>query len=200
MNELTEGQKALQHAIGFECAECYDSGHLQPTDTRTRLCNCLWYLRGDQRPINQLIDALSRLDKRDREFAYQFDCARALVRATAQRPVRGFTLGLFLRVDERKVKSLIQTLRDEWALPIGSLRVPPYGYYWISTPEEFLAWFNPMKAQALSEMRTAHRLMRRHYPELAGQFTFNFEEDSPDERTHPVNRDRPDPDLSGRDR
>lgn len=182
MIELTEGEKALQIATGFECAECYDSGYAECTNTRTRYCNCLWHLRGDQRPINHLINALPTFEKRDREFTYQFDCARALVRATAQRPVRGFTLGLFLRVDERKVKSLIQTLRDEWALPIGSLRVPPYGYYWISTPEEFLAWFHPMKAQALSEMRTAHRLMRRHYPELAGQFTFDFEKEevSPD--------------------
>lgn len=183
MNELTEGQRALQMATDFKCPVCYDTHLARLTKTpglfRVLACNdCPGRIPQRGLAINEAIDRLIDQPIEQRLF----DCARALACATAQRPVRGFTLGLFLRVGEREVKALIQTLRDEWHLPIGSLRVPPYGYYWISSPEEFLAWFNPMKAQALSEMRTAHRLMRRHYPELAGQFTFDFENEevSPD--------------------
>jgi hypothetical protein len=108
---------------------------------------------------------------------HAFDCARALVRATMQRPVRNTTLGMFLGVNERQVKEIIKTLRDDWRLPIGSLREPPYGYYWIASAEEFEAWFNPMRAQAFSELKTAYRMAKRHYPHLCGQFTFNFEEE-----------------------
>lgn len=181
---MTEGQTALQLRTGFVCPDCYDSSWAY-TDKRVYRCCVDYSDYAFAQILRQFTNALAMKIVGPRYSVENldlkaFDCARALVRATALRPVRNTTLGMFLGVNERQVKDTIKTLRDDWKLPIGSLREPPYGYYWISTPEEFLAWFEPMRSQAFSELRTAYRLMRAHYPQLAGQFTFNFDqEDSP---------------------
>lgn len=182
---MTEGQQALQLVTGFECSQCYNSGWIYSDQVLKRCC---WGSRdlAIWKAMRQFAIALSMQVVGPRHLIENldlkaFDCARALICATARRPVRGFTLAQFLGLGkgwEREIKAVIQTLRDEWHLPIGSLRVPPYGYYWISTPAEFLAWFEPMRSQAMSELKTAYRLMKRHYPALAGQFTFNFDEEA----------------------
>ena len=174
MNELSEGQIALQLATGFNCLHCLDT---RLTQAGAPCFQCPFVFYASENAARQLAQAVVQRERDGLSLETDFQCARALVRATIQRPVRNTTLGLFLSLGEREVKATIQVLRDEWHLPIGSLRVPPYGYYWISTPEEFLAWFGPMKGQALSELRTAHRMMRRHFPALAGQFKFDFEEE-----------------------
>lgn len=176
---MTEGERALQLITGFECLNCLDSGCAWGVLTWHHCPVCAFnpQLATQRRQLREFLTAADKVDETE------FRCAQALIAATIQRPVRAFTLAQFLDLGncwEREIKSLIHTLRNEWHLPIGSLRTPPYGYYWISTPEEFLAWFNPMKSQALNELKTAHGLMRRHYPELAGQFTFKFEEATDD--------------------
>ena len=177
-NQLSEGQRGLQLATGFECPTCYDS-HIDCVDGLAATClDCVFQYFSHERACQQLNDAIRHLEDCGLSLdAKALDCARALVRATSERPVRGTVLGVFLRVNEREVKRLIEVLRNEWHLPIGSLREPPYGYYWIGSTEDFLRWFEPMRSQALTELRTAYRLMKRHYPELAGQLTFNLEEE-----------------------
>lgn len=178
---MTEGQQALQLVTGFSCSHCYGSHLLYHAAIGLHTCTaCAPITENEKERLKPLFEAALLFQNQDIEK--EFDCARGLVLATMQRPVRNVTLAMFLGVGEREVKAIIKTLRDDWHLPIGSLREPPYGYYWINSPEEFLAWFEPMRSQAMSELRTAYRLMRRHYPHLAGQFTFNFDqEDSPNE-------------------
>lgn len=76
--------------------------------------------------------------------------------------------------DERKVKAVCRTLRNYHLLPIGASRREPAGIFWISTAEEFMAYYHTTKAQALDELQTLGRLCRRHFPELAGQLKLEF--------------------------
>lgn len=103
--------------------------------------------------------------------------ARLLAHATFDRPLQGKLLRSHFDMTERDLKGVIETLRAEWVLPIGSRRVPPYGYYWIDSPEEFKDWLRTMRSQAMRELSTAYRLYRDVYPELAGQESLDFAAD-----------------------
>jgi hypothetical protein len=102
--------------------------------------------------------------------------SRALVHATPHVPAPRHLLMSLLGATEREVKDIARTLRREWVLPVGSNRRKPYGYYWISTAEEYLEWSRPYRAQALDELVTEHKL-RQLFPELAGQSSFDFVHD-----------------------
>lgn len=173
-NQLSEGQRGLQLATGFECPTCYDS---QLAADAYNCPDCLFQPQEFEQAARQLARAVFNRESAGLSLEKDFELARALVRATVARPVRNAILAVLLGVNEREVKRIIQTLRTDWLLPIGSLREPPYGYYWMATPEDCLAWFNVMKSQALSELGTAYRLIKRHYPQLAGQLAINFAEE-----------------------
>jgi AraC-like DNA-binding protein len=76
--------------------------------------------------------------------------------------------------DERRIKDLCRTLRDYHLFPIGASRQEPAGIFWITTAEAFLKYFHTIRAQALSELSTLHRMARKHFPELAGQLKLEF--------------------------
>lgn len=103
--------------------------------------------------------------------------ARLLTHTTFESPIRGKLLRAYFGFTARHLKSLIENLRGSWALPIGSFREPPYGYYWMRSPEEFNHWLRTMRAQAMTELTTGYRLYRAVYPELAGQEALDFAED-----------------------
>ena len=171
MIELNEGQLALQLVTHFECAPCHDTGLALCSDDSITICHCL---AADMNQCfrNLLFFSAPKELSRTDSFPREFNCARAIGLATTKQPVRGTSLRMLMGGGEREAKDTNQTPGDD------SLRVPPYGYYWISSPEEFLQWFNPMRSQALSELSTAYHLAKRYYPELCGQFKFKFEEGS----------------------
>jgi hypothetical protein len=118
-----------------------------------------------------------RLDQRKPVDARTVRIARLLTHATFDCPLQGKVLRSYFDMNERDVKGIIEELRAEWVLPIGSRRMPPYGYYWITSPEEFKDWLRTMRGQAMSELSTSYRLYRACYPELAGQEALDFAED-----------------------
>ena len=116
-------------------------------------------------------------DKRKTVEARTLRIARLLTHATFDCPLQGKVLRSYFDMSEREVKSVVEELRAEWVLPIGSRRMPPYGYYWITSPEEFKDWLRTMRGQAMSELSTSYGLYRACYPELAGQEALDFAED-----------------------
>ncbi|PYS69310.1 MAG: hypothetical protein DMF69_17405 [Acidobacteria bacterium] len=108
--------------------------------------------------------------------------ARALVPASAAAPILGETLAPMigakgdLRTQLRYVKRLAQRLRQEWQLPVCGRREAPYGYFFASTPQEFLDWMRTTRNQAISELATAYQLFKTNFPELAGQKSLEFVE------------------------
>lgn len=103
--------------------------------------------------------------------------ALLLTHATFERPLQGKLLRAHLRLDERSLKSAVETLRTVLLLPIGSHRHPPYGYFWMRSPDEFNHWLKTMRGQAMTELVTGYRLFKAVYPELAGQESLTFSED-----------------------
>jgi hypothetical protein len=114
------------------------------------------------------------MDQGKKVAAHVFFIARLLAHATFESPLPGKALLRHFSLNARTLKGVIETLRDEWQLPIGARRRPPYGYYWINEPRQFEDWFATIRAQAISELTVAYRLFKIYYPELAGQQSFDF--------------------------
>jgi hypothetical protein len=74
----------------------------------------------------------------------------------AARAIKGGELASRLKTSERNIKALVQNLAIPFAVPIGSSRVPPFGYYLILTAEELYNTTNNYK----SEMRMLGRRIR----------------------------------------
>jgi hypothetical protein len=99
-----------------------------------------------------------------------FNLARFLTKATSERPLMIKELRHYFGFcDDRTVKDMARRLRREWLLPIGASRQLPYGLYWINSPKDFLDWGRPFRSQAIDEIATYFRLLKRNFPELAGQ-------------------------------
>lgn len=166
-------QNLLKMLISYSCELCYDSTikieHGQPV-----FCEC----------GAQANDAIIKLTAKitERKDAGKFinqqviETACCLVLTTPETPVSLTALMQELNTTERPIKGFIESLRKEWRLPIGSSRNHPTGYYWISTPEQMKHWLNEFLAQPKQEFQTAYRVVNANFPELAGQFNFDFTE------------------------
>jgi biotin operon repressor len=178
MLDRAVGMSALWAVTYYNCALCFDS-KLIISDHRLALCErCgptdYQYEAACQRLLEV---ALDRQERGSLINPLIFDAARALVRTSAARPLPGPVLQKFLGASEREVKGVIEALRADWLLPIGSSRKAPAGYFWITTPAEFEAWFRPYQSQALQSLKTGYAMMKANYPELAGQINFHFDSD-----------------------
>ena len=79
--------------------------------------------------------------------------------------VKGFDLS------ERKVKSIIRSLRKDHAFPILASRQPPAGYWWCASAEEMTEFVESFKSQALDELHTLSKIVKHNYPALLGQLS-----------------------------
>lgn len=71
---------------------------------------------------------------------------------------------------ERRVKQVVEALRMNHHLPIGSTRSEPHGYFWIVTAEDHDAAWAPYRAQVLKMWRLLAVQCRRGWlVELHGQ-------------------------------
>ncbi|MCB1020611.1 MAG: hypothetical protein KDC27_11825 [Acidobacteria bacterium] len=74
------------------------------------------------------------------------------------------------KLDDRQVKGVVASLREEFGMPIGSRREQPSGYFWVVTEEDHEAAWGPYRAQMLTMARTLKRCdSPRRLAELAGQ-------------------------------
>lgn len=162
----------------FHCDDCYDSNLLwgrggieacQKCQERKDLPESAERL---QRAVYDRVATAKFINKQ------QFDLARVLVKATAKYPLGLNALIRHFSLTDRTVKAYIESLRSEWLLPIGSSKFPPTGYYWIASANEFKGWLEAYLSQPKEEFRTAHRMLRANFPELAGQINFDFQEET----------------------
>lgn len=111
-----------------------------------------------------------------------FDVARFLTLFDTENPCeRRILEQQFCEMDvpsrnERKIKGIIENLRREWLLPIGSHKAPPYGYYFITNDEDFIRWQKENLASALTALQTNYRVFRHNFRRIAGQNDFNYRE------------------------
>lgn len=170
----------LKKITCYQCDNCLDS-LVAITSQGYHACS---YCQGrtdiNYGPVQQLFAALQRrTEKNDFISVPTLKLARALVKGTAEVPIPAYALLQHLKLTSaRTLKGMIESLRADWMLPIGSNREEEKsGYYWITTPEDALHWHKQYTAQARREFTTATRLIKYHYPELSGQLTFDYEEE-----------------------
>jgi hypothetical protein len=64
-------------------------------------------------------------------------------------------------MSERAIKGAVESLIERQRLLIGSSRMPPFGYYMISTGEEIEDTCRALRNQALKMLRRVHALQGR---------------------------------------
>ena len=153
-----------------ECPECWDSTIAITPQGLVRCC----LAKGNISPAaEKLADFVwLSVEKKVEIDPRVLNTARAIVTATVEQPISGFTLQALLRESPRNVKAAIETLRKEWLLPIGSTRQS--GYYWMRTAKDFLDWSRAYRAQAITSLATLYRMQRKNFPELSGQESIQF--------------------------
>jgi hypothetical protein len=106
--------------------------------------------------------------------------AGLLLSASTERPlgiadiINYVGLNLQRTVSERVVKETIRTLRRDHEFPILARRSKPAGYWWCSSVEDMEAFVKSFRSQAIDEMSTVSRMVKRHYPQLIGQLRFDI--------------------------
>jgi len=157
----------------WNCPPCRDSGIALRQSGPPGPCDeCQsWSLPISARVYGAIAVLLLKQKPVDKQM---LEMARALVSASIDAPLQGEALASLLTLSERDVKGLAKRLRDEWRLPVVGRREKPYGYFFATAPEEFLAWMRTTRSQAISELATAFHLFRACFPELAGQEQFEF--------------------------
>lgn len=74
----------------------------------------------------------------------------------------------------RELHKVIESLRSEWLLPVGSRKHAPNGY-WICVEErDFREWVERYNAAPLRQLTTSHRLAKAHWPHFAEQLELDF--------------------------
>ena len=107
--------------------------------------------------------------------------ASALLDASKDKPISNDRLremaGTELRVviDAREMKAVILRLREEHLFPIMAIKTHPGGYWWCRSAEEMKAYYERVQKESLSRLSSISRVIKRNFPELAGQLGLDFE-------------------------
>ncbi len=175
VEETMPGDPLFRLRERIECHECMDTKIAITLYGPERCANCAGRRKAFRYPALQLQEFIFARKEQKRNLDNQpLALARALTHFTAANPLLLDHIIEYYKVDARKAKDLIATLRNEWVLPIGSHRQPPYGSYWIRTPEEFMEWSRSYRSQAITSLATVYRLQKKYFPRLYGQGEFDF--------------------------
>jgi hypothetical protein len=78
----------------------------------------------------------------------------------------------------REFHFVIEELRREWLLPVGSRKDSPAGYWIITDQQDFEKWFTRTKAAPITQLTTIHRVAKRNFPIFAEQLELEFFNDT----------------------
>lgn len=110
--------------------------------------------------------------------AHTFSVAKALSRATSERPCNreeilkkyfGYTNNPL-----RKFHYVIEELRKEWLLPVGSRKEAPSGYWIITSEADFKKWFERSNSAPITQLTTNYKVAKRNFPIFAEQMELEF--------------------------
>jgi HD superfamily phosphohydrolase len=111
-----------------------------------------------------------------------FDLARSLTHFTSQSPCPTEKLLDYFFCDKHLNRSqqlrifayTIEELRNVWALPVGSRKAKPSGYWIITSLEDCKAWLREATSAPKTQLVTIWRAAKAAFPILAGQHEFAF--------------------------
>lgn len=162
---------------GVKCFECLDT-NLQIGLYGVQACDkCSGARLSRSNAATMLARVIfNRLERKQTVEPMLVQLARILTRFSSENPMPGAMLEVHLRLDYRTAKSMIETLRRDYLLPIGSRKGQPNGYWIMTTATEFIEWDRQFRSSAISVFATSYRLMRANFPALAGQTSLDFTE------------------------
>lgn len=105
--------------------------------------------------------------------------ALLLIDAQAERPITNEGIRIAVEVhmhqtiDDRSVKRIIRTLRKDHSFPIIANKQSPPGYWYCRSKAEMEEFIERFRAQPLDQLHTLSRMVKAHFPELAGQLRFD---------------------------
>lgn len=175
------------------CFECMDMGFVVSKDGEFSWC---WRGRAGaehnkqspaafvlQRAVEQL-----RIAKLPVE-PHVFHVARHIAAGTSAEPIRREKLieGNFgySKSPLRMFHKVVEILRAEWLLPVGSRKAAPAGYWICTDQKDFAEWVERTKAAPITQLTTIHRVAKRNFPLFAEQLELQFFNDVlPIQETH----------------
>lgn len=180
--ESKESTHAREHApesmrplLNWRCYECLDTNIAITLLGVTPCTSCTGARERRNTAAWRLARCVFQRQERKQEIdLLVLNVARILTHFTSETPLSRELIEVHLRLSERYVKKIIEKLRKEWLLPVGSRKLQPSGYWIISSAAEFIEWHRHFRSQAISEFATAYHLLRHNFPELAGQESFDF--------------------------
>jgi len=129
------------------------------------------------------------------------ECSKELLRILAAR--KGSEHAILLRqvqqllprgregalVTERDLKKMVKELIELHAVPVGALRVPPYGYFLVVTPEDLGEALRPLKNELRSIARRVRALTSPEFvARLFRQLPLELDRDHSPQRTQSPQR------------
>ncbi|MEO8649161.1 MAG: hypothetical protein ABI539_08350 [Acidobacteriota bacterium] len=177
----------------YACDRCFDLGiwltprsgvevcpnirvgapHAEPNEAAVMIRTAAEHLRENKQSVN----------------TQTFDVARLLSKFTSADPCpRQHILKNFfsyLPMTEanqlRKFHAVVEDLRRNWALPVGSRKDAPAGYWIITDLDDFKMWVERAKSAPLTQLTTIHRVAKRNFPVFAEQLEIEFwgDDDAP---------------------
>jgi hypothetical protein len=108
--------------------------------------------------------------------------AGLILEATSESPIkqadiiaavgREFTGG----ITDRQVRHVVRNLRRMHGFPICTRKGKPAGYWWARTEAEMEEFIQTWRAQFIDEAQTLSIMIKRNFPQLAGQLKLALEE------------------------
>lgn len=110
--------------------------------------------------------------------AHLFDLAVRLCAGTTSAPVeRQLLLDKHFSFTSNKLRQFhhaIEELRRSWALPVGSRKDTPAGYWIITDGADFREWVERSKAAPVKQLSTIHHVAKLNFPLYAEQLELEF--------------------------
>lgn len=178
---------AAARAVAVECRYCPDTNMLFSGSGKGAITGCMM-CRSSKETRNAAANKLARAAffrmQHDLEINQtDFEIARLLTLYTSDQPIKREIIDRYASTDERATKKHIENLRDEWLLPIGSRKTPPYGHWIIVEKNDYLRWEAEARRSPLTQLSTLWRLRKANFPEFAGQTELDFAQEISTELT-----------------
>jgi len=78
---------------------------------------------------------------------------------------------------KREIALVIEDLRSNWLLPVGSRKSQPFGYWIITDEADFRAWVTRSLAAPIRQISTIRAVARANFPVFAEQIELDFWKD-----------------------
>lgn len=165
----------LDQLIKPRCHECYDT-NIALTMFGIDACPKCKGARESRTPAAWKLARIvhARLEAKQDVDTCALNIARVLAHFTSAQPVTSDALEAVFNLSRRSLSAVIERLRHDWLLPVGSRLMQPNGYWIITEPDDFRTWFSQYRSRPLTALQTAHRLMKTNFPALAGQAELAF--------------------------